>query len=402
MRLTAPLLGVRARGSPKILTLGKAVLQHRAVHRQRSHRHLEVAASTVFHRSSIASPVFLLSVFSVISTGIANRLFYKMALIPLGDHIFFLAQLQTFGYILVYFGILWARVRSGRIPLQLLQIPRSKKKTFLSIGLVEAIASLLGLYSAARLPGVLLPILSQAVLFYQVLFAVGLQGKRLAFSQVFGVIFVIAGVITAAWPSGPISTSVLAGVDKLYVLIFVVSMLFPALDTIFKENLFKEVRMETGKDLDLFIVNSFGSLSQGAFILLSLPLLTSAAGLTMSELPRYLHQGWLAFTGGAPGAPMLPLLYVIFNLAFNIAALNLVRIAGNVTMSLVMSLIVPFTLYAFTLQLPFLPAPPPLSSKFLAGVAIMVSGMLLYNAPLWMPTLKHKLNKKLVEWVETG
>ena len=31
--------------------------------------------------------------------GVANRVLYKMALVPLGDYVFFLAQFQTFGYI---------------------------------------------------------------------------------------------------------------------------------------------------------------------------------------------------------------------------------------------------------------------------------------------------------------
>lgn len=49
--------------------------------------------------------------------------------------------------------------------------------------------------------------------------------------------------------------------------------------------------------------------------------------------------GWLAFCGagpaGHPGAPLLPLMYIGANLAFNIAALNLVRSVGNVITSLV-------------------------------------------------------------------
>ena len=31
--------------------------------------------------------------------GVANRVLYKMALVPLGDYVFFLAQFQTFGCI---------------------------------------------------------------------------------------------------------------------------------------------------------------------------------------------------------------------------------------------------------------------------------------------------------------
>ena len=48
----------------------------------------------------------------VMVLGIANRVLYKMALTPLGDrYIFFLAQFQTFSYVLLYFLVLAVKVR---------------------------------------------------------------------------------------------------------------------------------------------------------------------------------------------------------------------------------------------------------------------------------------------------
>lgn len=38
--------------------------------------------------------------------GVANRVLYKMALQPLSDYVFFLAQFQTFAYVIVYFAVL--------------------------------------------------------------------------------------------------------------------------------------------------------------------------------------------------------------------------------------------------------------------------------------------------------
>ena len=46
------------------------------------------------------------SISLVVGFGIANRVLYKMALNPLSDYVFFLAQFQTFSYVLVYFGVL--------------------------------------------------------------------------------------------------------------------------------------------------------------------------------------------------------------------------------------------------------------------------------------------------------
>jgi hypothetical protein len=49
---------------------------------------------------------------TTLGVSVANRILYKMALVPLApNYIFFLAQLQTFTYVLVYFSILYARRR---------------------------------------------------------------------------------------------------------------------------------------------------------------------------------------------------------------------------------------------------------------------------------------------------
>lgn len=52
-----------------------------------------------------------LSILAVVVCAVANRVLHKMALVPLGNYVFFLAQLQTFGYVAVYFGILFWRYR---------------------------------------------------------------------------------------------------------------------------------------------------------------------------------------------------------------------------------------------------------------------------------------------------
>ncbi len=44
-------------------------------------------------------------------SGVANRVLYKMAITPLKNYVFFMAQLQTFGYCAVYFSVLLARYR---------------------------------------------------------------------------------------------------------------------------------------------------------------------------------------------------------------------------------------------------------------------------------------------------
>ena len=81
-------------------------------------------------------------------------------------------------------------------------------------------------------------------------------------------------------------------VDPLYAAIFVGSMFFPALATIFKERIFASAKKRlNGQTLDLFVVNSFGSAAQALFVFLMLPLVSSMRGILVSQLPNYVKEG---------------------------------------------------------------------------------------------------------------
>ena len=80
----------------------------------------------------------------------------------------------------------------------------------------------------------------------------------------------------------------------MYAAIFVGSMFFPALATIFKERIFASAKKRlNGQSLDLFVVNSFGSAAQAVFIFLLLPVMSSLQGIPLSQLPFYIKQGEL-------------------------------------------------------------------------------------------------------------
>lgn len=78
----------------------------------------------------------------------------------------------------------------------------------------------------------------------------------------------------------------------MYAALFVGSMFFPALATIFKERIFSQAKQRLkGQSLDLFVVNSFGSAAQALFIFLLLPVMSSLRHIPITELPNYLSQG---------------------------------------------------------------------------------------------------------------
>ncbi|MED6180616.1 hypothetical protein PIB30_011650, partial [Stylosanthes scabra] len=69
-----------------------------------------------------------------VTLAVANRVLYKLALVPMKDYPFFLAQFTTFGYVVVYFSMLYIRYRAGIVSDEMLAIPKLR---FFAIGFLE-------------------------------------------------------------------------------------------------------------------------------------------------------------------------------------------------------------------------------------------------------------------------
>lgn len=237
------------------------------------------------------------------------------------------------------------------------------------------------------LPGPAIPILNQAFLVWQLSFAFLLLGRKYSWNKISGCLLVAAGVVVAV-ASGFDNGQMFSGIEFVWPALMVASTAFQAAASIIKESVFVGAATRIkGKLLDIFVVNSFGSGFQALFVLLFLPFLSSLKGIPFSQLPSYVKSGAGCFlnigahTLGCDGAPLLPLLYIATNIAFNISVLNLLKISSAVVSSLVVMSTVPISIYILSLPLPYLPEGASLSSSFLLGSMILVIGLILYNIP---------------------
>ncbi|XP_048437449.1 protein CLT2, chloroplastic isoform X2 [Pyrus x bretschneideri] len=290
--------------------------------------------------STITKRVVLSSALTI-ALAVANRVFYKLALVPMKSHPFFLAQFTTFGYVVIYFSILVVRYRSGVVTDEMIGLPKSR---FAAIGALEALGVASGMAAAAMLPGPAIPILSQTFLVWQLSFSALLLGRTYTFNQIVGCILVATGV-AAAVSSGSDSGQMLSGVESIWPALMIASSAFQAGASIIKEFVFVDAAAHLKeKSLDIFVVNSFGSGFQALFVLLFLPFLSNLRGIPFAQLPSYLKDGACCFlnigadTTGCNGAPLLPLLYIATNLFFNISLLNVVKISSAVVASLIVML----------------------------------------------------------------
>ncbi|XP_056167188.1 protein CLT2, chloroplastic [Syzygium oleosum] len=326
----------------------------------------------------------LVSAAVTVAFAVANRVLYKLALVPMKQYPFFLAQITTFGYVAIYFSILYIRYRAGIVTGEMLALPKSR---FVAIGMLEALGVVTGMSAGAMLPGPAIPILSQTFLVWQLTFSTVLLGRKYSLNQIAGCLLVAAGVVVAV-ASGSNSGQILSGIEFAWPLVMIASSAFQAGASIIKESVFIEsARHLKGKSLDIFAVNSFGSGFQALFVLLFLPFLSNLKGIPFAQLPLYLKEGAGCFlnigtnTTGCDGAPWLPLIFVTTNIIFNISLLNLVKISSAVVASLAVMLSVPISIYVLSRPLPYLPEGASLTPFFVIGGIILVLGLLLYNVP---------------------
>ncbi|WOL04061.1 protein CLT1, chloroplastic [Canna indica] len=317
--------------------------------------------------------------------GTGNRVLYKLALVPLKEYPFFLAQFATFGYLLVYFSILYIRYHAGIVTDEMLSLPKTR---FMLVGLLEALAAASGMAAGAVLSGASIPILSQTFLVWQLIFSVIFLKRRYRFNQLLGCFLVTIGVVITV-TSGSGSGISLKNAGIFWSLLMIMSFLFQAADTILKEIIFLDAAKKLkGGSVDLFVVNSFGSAFQALFICLLIPFLSKLWGIPFNQLPSYIRDGTACFLNigslsrGCEGAPLLPVLFVIVNMGFNISLLHLLKISSAVVSSLASTFSVPLSIYAFTLPLPYIGAASSLPTGFVSGAAVLVAGLLLY---CWCP-----------------
>ncbi|KAK9274332.1 hypothetical protein L1049_019146 [Liquidambar formosana] len=320
--------------------------------------------------------------------GVGNRVLYKLALIPLKHYPFFLAQLATFGYVLVYFSILHLRYHAGIVTDEMLSLP---KAPYLAVGLLEALAAATGMAAGAILSGASIPILSQTFLVWQILLSIIFLGRRYRFNQLLGCFLVAVGVIITV-ASGSSAGHSLKEAGVFWSILMIVSFLFQAADTVLKETIFLNAAQQLkGGSVDLFVVNSYGSAFQALFICILLPFLSKLWGVPFYQLPNYLKDGAACFLNigtlsiGCDGAPLLPLLFVIVNMGFNIALLHLLKISSAVVSSLACTFCVPISVFMFTLPLPYLGVASSLPPGFVAGAIVLIVGLLIYA---WTPSVK--------------
>jgi uncharacterized membrane protein len=167
---------------------------------------------------------------AVVAMGTGNRVLYKLALVPLREYPFFLAQFATVGYVVIYFSILYLRYQAGIVNDEMLSLPQ---KPFLAVGILEAFGAASGMAAGAVLSGASIPILSQTYLVWQLLLSAIFLKRRYRINQITGCFLVAVGVvITVASGSGTGASLKSTGI--VWPLLMILSFFLQAADSVLK------------------------------------------------------------------------------------------------------------------------------------------------------------------------
>jgi hypothetical protein len=127
------------------------------------YRHVEAEFISVFGKQIAKRGLqMLFTITMAVLLSVANKVLYKMALIPMSKYPFFLAQITTLGYVVVYSMILFVRYRIGVVTKEMFAI--APKSIFIAVGALEALGLVSGMAAATNLPGASIPVLTQVLL----------------------------------------------------------------------------------------------------------------------------------------------------------------------------------------------------------------------------------------------
>eukprot|EP01111_Echinosteliopsis_oligospora_P011426 TRINITY_DN3770_c0_g1_i1.p1 TRINITY_DN3770_c0_g1~~TRINITY_DN3770_c0_g1_i1.p1 ORF type:complete len:417 (+),score=56.80 TRINITY_DN3770_c0_g1_i1:73-1323(+) len=324
-----------------------------------------------------------LLVLGVIVTGSLNKVSSKIMSEPMANYSFFLSLFNSIAYILLYYGILLFRYYTGKVPEGQMTYPYRRMprdptagalknklwstlpplKYFIIIGFMDSFGNILGLIAQPYLSGPMISLVQQSMVVFSIICAILILGTRYTWGQFGSAAVVIIGASIAFMPNllkepgsdhNPIS----------YALLMSFSNLPSAISFTIKELIFKRE-----KNLELFVVNSTGSLFQLIWFPAMIPITLLLKQTNGMPLLPYIKNGFLCFAGITPEADQNPLnpnrchpdpypylIYIVFNLGYNIFILLLLKQASALQSFMAIKAVLPISVFLFLIKWPLIGA----------------------------------------------
>jgi len=358
-------------------------------------------------------------IFLVVGFGSMNRVFSKIMTEPMANYSFFLSLFNGFAYVIFYGGILAVRYLAGKVTKKSLLFPfRVPEPTphepmwcsgggfwrlwdkmwgikyFIFIGFLDGLGNILGTIANSYISGIMGSLATQCMLLFAMPSAMIMLGTRYTIWQVLAAFTVLLGALVAVVPdlfqssdNGPVA----------YIFLMAISNLPNAISFTIKELIFKKE-----KNLELFVVNTMGSLFQLLWWPLMVPitlLLHQTRGL---PLMTYVHYGFMCFTGHTPKEssadcgpmPYPYIAYISVNVLFNVSLLMLLKRASALQGFMAVKAILPASVFLFLIKWPLI-GKNTLTIDNTVSLLIILTGLALYRWASFEKERAEKLAKSI-------
>ncbi|KAL6055330.1 Transmembrane protein [Balamuthia mandrillaris] len=300
----------------------------------------------------------LLLLFFVIAFGTANRVVYKIQLIPMNNYVLFISWVITVAYCFIYFGMFFINLWMGRITRDMVRyVPTCRGTKLIFMGLMDALGFVLGIFAARKLTGFLLTLLPQGIIPMTMVVAAIWLKARYHWGQLLSVAILVGGLIVSLIPDlKHAGTGDDGWLTIVWSVVYVCSTLPNAISFVLKEKVWVDV-----PNMNIFVVNSFDSLWQLIFSILLFPiiLIPGFGKVSADELGNFIPHGAKCLVGITPtkdddcsGEPWLMLIYVTVNLSWNISLLLLLKKGGAVFTFIGAAISLPLSHLAFAIPWP--------------------------------------------------
>lgn len=345
----------------------------------------------------------------VICTGSMNRVISRITTVPMSNYAFFLSIFNDFAYVIAYGSILLIRYAFGSVTKDSLKFPFSKLpkdyeytpsnegtmakikewwenlwvlKYFIFIGFLEGLANILSTIANAYVSGIMGSLATQLLIVFAMPSAIVILRTRYTIKQVLAASVVLTGALIAIIPNAIHKEDVPMVKGYIYYVIMIAASGIPsAISFTIKELIFTKK-----KDLEIFVVNTAGSLFQLCWwpaLMLVAVLFRQTHG---HPLGQFLHESFQCFTGHTPAdsnascGPM-PVPYVIYicnNVVYNVALLVLLKRASALQAFMAVNTVLPVAFFLFLYDWPII-GKEKISWEDGLSLAVILIGIVLYR-----------------------
>ncbi|EGG18312.1 putative transmembrane protein [Cavenderia fasciculata] len=343
--------------------------------------------ATIFQKENI--PIIIYTLCYIVS-GVINSILLKLTMNSFQNYGFFLNQLTNYGYIPIFGAVVAYKLYfTNDIPEETKLFPKYK---FLIMGALDAVTGYFVVIGGVRTSGPLQQLLNQAIIPFTMLASLIFLKERYSLIQVGGAAVILSGVVVSLIPSltGPPDPT-----NSVFWNFFYLISIIPFAGS----NVYKDIGFQAVADMDVWYLQFWDAFFQsiiGTFLFPINAILPGDAKIPFNQVLPAMKNGALCLAGhdiivdncgtdlqttcdNCHHAYIIILCYMTINVIYNIFILLVIKHAGATVYSIANTLRLPLTNIVFSLHFIMGAAVTPFSGLSVAGLIIILLGLVGYR-----------------------